>query len=137
MKFVPGRAIFVCADAERVIPQTKSKTSKLFEETTLYYGQPIGARLNDLFDQYVRDSRNAATGKRNRDILVISDGTPCESAHSNRCPVAHRLSADDLENVLVDISGRLDELGRPRSQVVDPHSKLPLQGNKLTLSGYS
>jgi len=64
-----------------------SKTSKLFKETTLYYGQPIGARLNDLFEQYVRESCNAGTGRRKREILVISDGTPCKFV----CTVADAL----------------------------------------------
>jgi hypothetical protein len=63
------------------IPQTKSEARKLFEETTLYYGQPIGTRLNELFDQYIQETWTVGCGRRKRDILVVSDCMPsCESA---------------------------------------------------------
>ena len=78
----PGQGIFVRAKAKPVMQQTKSKARKLLEETTLYYGQPIGTRLNDLFDQYVRESCSAGTGKRKRNILVVSDGMPCKHARN-------------------------------------------------------
>jgi len=81
--------------------KTKSKTKKLFEETTLYYGQPIGTRLNDLFNQYVRGSCTLESEKRKLVILVVSDGMP----------------SDDLESVLVNIPRRLDELEWSKSQL--------------------
>ncbi|KAF9651714.1 hypothetical protein BDM02DRAFT_3184230 [Thelephora ganbajun] len=80
--------------------KTRSKTVQLFDETTLYYGQPIGARLNDLFNQYVRDSYDEDIG-RTRVILVVSDG----------------MSTDDLESVLANISKRLDELEWSKTQL--------------------
>lgn len=61
------------------MPQTKSKTRKLFKETTLFYGQPVGDRLDDLFDQYVQEPCTAEGAKRERDVLVITDGSPCKS----------------------------------------------------------
>jgi len=82
--------------------KTKSKTKKLFQDTTLYYGHPaIGTRLNDLVDQYARESCTVGRRKRGRVILVVSDGMP----------------SDDLESVLVNIPKRLDQLGRHRSQL--------------------
>ena len=74
-----GQAISVRAEAKPAMPQTKSKTRELLNETTLYYGQPIGARLNDLFDQYVQESCTTGSGTRKRAILVVSDGMPCKS----------------------------------------------------------
>jgi hypothetical protein len=111
-------SVFVRDEAELVMLQTKSKTRKLFEETTLYYGQPIGTRLNDLFDQYVQESCSIGSGKRKRVIFVVSDGMPCESACSvlMHC-LAYALPADDLESALVNISKKLGELGWPKPQV--------------------
>jgi len=109
---------FVHAKAKHKTRQTKSETRKLFKETTLYYGQPVGTRLNDLLDQYVQ-ARGCTLGseKRKRDILVVSDGAPCEPARSTSIHCAYTLSADDLESALVNISKRLDELERPKPQV--------------------
>jgi len=83
---LPGQTTPIRTDVELLLPQTKSKTRKLLEETTLYYGQPIGARLCDLFDQYVRESCNEGTGGRKRDILIISDGMPCKPVRSASVP---------------------------------------------------
>ena len=70
------------SEVKPTMQQTKSKTRKLFKETILYYGQPVGARLNDLFDRWVQESCTVRSGKRDRDILVVSDGMPCKPARS-------------------------------------------------------
>jgi len=81
-----SRVTFVHTEAKSTMQQTRSETRKLFKETTLYYGQPLAARLNDLFDQYVQGPRIVGSEKRKRDILVVSDGAPCESAPSMAIP---------------------------------------------------
>jgi len=50
------------------------------------------------------------------------------------CLIAHMLSADDLESVLVNISKRLDELGWPKLQVPGLNSELFLRDIELTRS---
>ena len=86
-----GQVASVHAEAKSKMRQTKSETRKLFKATTLYYGQPVGTRLEDLFDQYVQGGRTVGSEKRKRDILVVSDGAPCEPALSLSIP--HRSHA--------------------------------------------
>ena len=100
-----------------VLPQTKSKAKKVFRETTLYFGQPIGAALNGLFNRFVQESCGAGTEKRKREILVISDGMSCKVFAVWGVPPADIFSADDLGSALVGISKKLDELGWSEPQV--------------------
>jgi len=81
-----GQVASVHAETKPTMRQTKSETRKLFKETTLYYGQPVGARLNDLFYQHVQGSCTVGSEKRKRDILVVSNGAPCEPARSMSIP---------------------------------------------------
>jgi hypothetical protein len=52
-----------------------------------------------------------------------------------RRPVAHTLSADDLESVLISIAKKLSELGRPKFQVFGLHLKLQPRDTKLMRPG--